>query len=46
VFDFDAVGEQGVADGVAGLGVDDGAFRAEFDVGPYDELGHGLFEYG
>jgi hypothetical protein len=42
MLDLDAIGEQGVADGVAGLGFDDGAFGAEFDVGQDDELGHGL----
>ena len=41
VFDLDAVGQQGIADGVAGFGFDHGAFGAEFDVGQNDELGHG-----
>src|SRR5512135_2639792 len=42
VFDLDAVGEQGVADGFAWFGVDHGALWAEFDVGQYDELRHGF----
>jgi len=46
VLDLDPIGEQGVTDGFAGLGVDHGAIGAEFDVGQYDELGHGLIEYG
>jgi hypothetical protein len=40
MLDLDAVGEQRIANGLARLGFDDGAFGAEFDVGQYDELGH------
>ena len=40
VFDFDAVGEQRVANGDAGLGIQHRAIGAQFNVGKDDELGH------